>query len=64
MGRNFRVKFCVYICGGLAADFLETRFRRPLALILTACFALRAVLTVMALITWVRIRYNASRQGL
>src|SRR6478609_2020431 len=48
------LSFVFIFVGGLAADFLETRFRRPLALILAACFALRAVLTVMALITWVR----------
>ncbi|HLK08494.1 MAG TPA: glycosyltransferase family 39 protein [Candidatus Angelobacter sp.] len=48
------LSFVFIFAGGLAADFLETRFRRPIALILAACFALRAVLTVMALITWVR----------
>ena len=48
------LSFVFIFVGGLAADFLETRFRRPLALILAACFVLRAVLTVMALITWVR----------
>src|SRR5579864_1727331 len=48
------LSFVFIFVGGLAADFLETRFRRPLALILAACFAFRAVLTVMTLITWVR----------
>jgi hypothetical protein len=48
------LSFVFIFVGGLAADFLETRFRRPIAVILAACFALRAVLTVMALITWVR----------
>jgi hypothetical protein len=48
------LSFVFIFVGGLAADFLETRFRRPIALILTACFVLRAVLTVMALVTWVR----------
>lgn len=48
------LSFVFIFVGGLAADFLETRFRRPIALILAACFLLRAVLTVMALITWVR----------
>ncbi len=48
------LSFVFIFVGGLAADFLETRFRRPLALILIACFLLRAVLTGMALITWVR----------
>ena len=48
------LSFVFIFVGGLAADFLETRVRRPLALILIACFVLRAVLTVMALVTWVR----------
>ena len=48
------LSFVFIFVGGLAADFLETRFRRPIMLILAACFVLRAVLTVMALITWVR----------
>jgi len=48
------LSFVFIFIGGLAADFLETRFRRPIALILAACFLFRAVLTVMALITWVR----------
>jgi len=48
------LSFVFIFVGGLAADFLETRFRRPVALILAACFVLRAVLTVMALVIWVR----------
>jgi hypothetical protein len=48
------LSFVFIFVGGLAADFLETRFRRPIASILAACFVFRAVLTVMALITWVR----------
>lgn len=48
------LSFVFIFIGGLGADFLETRFRRPIALTLVACFLLRAVLTVMALITWVR----------
>jgi len=48
------LSFVFIFIGGLAADFLETRFRRPIALILAACFLFRAVLTVVALITWVR----------
>ena len=48
------LSFVFIFIGGLAADFLETRFRRPIALILAACFLLRAVLTGMALIAWVR----------
>jgi len=48
------LSFVFIFIGGLAADFLETRFRRPIALTLAACFLLRAALTLMALITWVR----------
>jgi hypothetical protein len=48
------LSFVFIFIGGLAADFLETRFRRPVAFILIACLLLRAVLTVMALGTWVR----------
>jgi hypothetical protein len=50
LGLNFAFIFV----GGLAADFLETRFRRPVAIILVACLLLRAVLTVMALRIWVQ----------
>ena len=46
--------FVFIFIGGLAADFLETRARRPVAVILAACFLLRAVLTVMALRGWVQ----------
>jgi hypothetical protein len=48
------LSFVVIFVGGLAADFLETRFRRPVAMILAACLLLRAVLTVMALRVWVQ----------
>ncbi len=48
------LSFVFIFVGGLAADFLETRYRRPIALILAACFLLRAVLTVMALRNWVQ----------
>jgi hypothetical protein len=48
------LSFVFIFVGGLAADFLETHFRRPVALILAAGFVLRAVLTMMALVTWVR----------
>ena len=48
------LSFVFIFIGGLAADFLETRYRRPIALILTACFLLRAVLAVMALMNWVQ----------
>jgi hypothetical protein len=46
------LSFVFIFVGGLAADFLETRYRRPLALILAACFVLRAVLTVIVLRNW------------
>jgi hypothetical protein len=48
------LNFVFIFVGGLAADFLETRFRRPVAIILVACLLLRAVLTVMALRIWVQ----------
>ena len=48
------LSFVFIFIGGLAADFLETRFRRPVALVLVACFLLRIVLTVLALAGWVR----------
>jgi hypothetical protein len=48
------LSFVFIFIGGLAADFLETRVRRPVALILAACFLLRTVLTVMALRGWVQ----------
>ncbi|HET8888082.1 MAG TPA: glycosyltransferase family 39 protein [Candidatus Angelobacter sp.] len=44
--------FVFIFIGGLAADFLETRARRLVALILAACFLLRTVLTVIALRGW------------
>jgi len=46
------LSFVFIFVGGLAADFLETRYRRPIALILAACFLLRAVLTVIVLMNW------------
>ena len=48
------LSFIFIFIGGLAADFLETRFRRPVAFTLTACFLLRSVLTVLALRYWVQ----------
>jgi Dolichyl-phosphate-mannose-protein mannosyltransferase len=48
------LSFIFIFIGGLAADFLETRFRWPVALILVACFLLRSVLTVLALRNWVQ----------
>ncbi len=46
------LSFVFIFVGGLAADFLETRYRRPIALILAACFLLRAVLTLIVLRNW------------
>jgi hypothetical protein len=48
------LSFVFIFIGGLAADFLETPFRRLVALILVACFLLRSVLTVLALRNWVQ----------
>jgi hypothetical protein len=48
------LSFVFIFVGGLAADFLETRYRRPIALILAACFLFRAVLTVVVLRNWVQ----------
>jgi len=48
------LSFVFIFIGGLAADFLETRARRPVALILAACFLIRTVLTVTALRDWVQ----------
>jgi hypothetical protein len=48
------LSFVFIFIGGLAADFLETRFRRPIALILAACFLLRSILTVLSLSHWVQ----------
>ncbi len=48
------LSFIFVFIGGLAADFLETRFRWPVTLILVACFLLRSVLTVLALRNWVQ----------
>jgi hypothetical protein len=38
--------------GGIAADFLETRFRLPMTAILLAGLALRIVLTLIDLSRW------------
>jgi 4-amino-4-deoxy-L-arabinose transferase-like glycosyltransferase len=48
------LSFVFIFVGGLAADFLETRYRRPVAMILVACLLLRSVLTVIALRSWVQ----------
>jgi hypothetical protein len=48
------LSFVFIFVGGLAADFLETRFRRQVAVFLVACFVLRAVLTLLALRSWVQ----------
>jgi Dolichyl-phosphate-mannose-protein mannosyltransferase len=48
------LSFVFIFVGGLAADFLETRFRRPVAVFLVACFILRTVLTLVALRSWVQ----------
>ena len=46
--------FVFIFVGGLAADFLETRYRRPVAIMVIACFLVRIVLTVAALRSWVQ----------
>jgi hypothetical protein len=48
------LSFVFIFVGGLAADFLETRYRRPVAIILIAGLLLRSILTVIALRTWVQ----------
>jgi hypothetical protein len=48
------LSFVFIFVGGLAADFLETRLRRPVALILVASLLLRTVLTVLSLRNWVQ----------
>lgn len=48
------LSFVFIFIGGLAADFLETRFRQQVTLILIACFLLRSVLTVLVLRNWVQ----------
>jgi hypothetical protein len=48
------LSFVFIFIGGVAADLLETRFRRPVTMILAACLLLRIVLTVMALQNWVQ----------
>ncbi|HKR96872.1 MAG TPA: hypothetical protein VJW55_15960, partial [Candidatus Angelobacter sp.] len=46
--------FVFIFIGGLAADLLETRYRSEAAMILIAAFAVRVVLTVLALRGWVQ----------
>jgi hypothetical protein len=48
------LSFVFIFIGGLAADFLETRYQRSIGLFLAACFVLRAVLTVLGLAHWVQ----------
>jgi Dolichyl-phosphate-mannose-protein mannosyltransferase len=48
------LSFVFIFIGGLAADFLETRFRLSVAGFLVACFILRAVLTVLGLTHWMQ----------
>jgi hypothetical protein len=48
------LSFVFIFIGGLAADFLETRFNRQIALFLAACFVIRAVQTVVILNHWIQ----------
>ncbi|HEV7676250.1 MAG TPA: glycosyltransferase family 39 protein [Candidatus Angelobacter sp.] len=48
------LSFVFIFIGGLAADFLETRARRVVAMILAACLLLRVILTLIALRSWVQ----------
>jgi hypothetical protein len=48
------LSFVFIFVGGLAADLLETPFRRPVAMILVAGLLLRVVLTLIALRSWVQ----------
>jgi hypothetical protein len=48
------LSFVFIFTGGLAADFLETRFKRPIALFLAACFIIRAVQTIVILTHWIQ----------
>jgi hypothetical protein len=48
------LSFVFIFIGGLAADFLETRVRRAVAMILAACLLLRVILTLIALRSWVQ----------
>lgn len=48
------LSFVFIFIGGLAADILETRFFKTVTVVLTACFLLRAVLTVLTLAPWAR----------
>jgi len=47
------LSFGLIFVGGLAADFLETRYRLPVTASLLACFLVRAVLTLQAIAQWV-----------
>jgi hypothetical protein len=46
------LSFMFIFIGGIAADFLETRFQRAVAVILFAGFVLRIVLTSIDLSRW------------
>ncbi|HEY3768063.1 MAG TPA: hypothetical protein VGN44_05255 [Candidatus Angelobacter sp.] len=48
------LSFVFIFIGGLAADFLETRFKRQITLFLAACFIIRAVQTVVILTHWIQ----------
>jgi hypothetical protein len=48
------LSFVFIFIGGLAADLLETRFFKTVTMLLTACFILRAVQTLVALAHWAR----------
>jgi hypothetical protein len=48
------LSFVFIFIGGLAADFLETRFKRPISLFLAAFFVIRAVQTVVVLAHWIQ----------
>jgi hypothetical protein len=48
------ISFVFIFIGGIAADFLETRFRTPVAVFLIAGLVLRTVLAVLALRGWVQ----------
>lgn len=48
------LSFVFLFVGGIAADLLETSYRRPVTAILSAGLLLRAVLGVLALSRWIR----------
>jgi hypothetical protein len=48
------LSFVFIFVGGVAADLLETDWRRTVTLILAACFLVRTVLTARALESWVQ----------